>query len=150
MSAIGFQANCLSTAMGILPHTDITGAVETVLSLNIPFWPHLPKISDYEDMYVQALDHFPGVRIDLLERKILFDFGRSYEEVPSYFEEAEDSEIFRLTKTFSLVYHRFLEGNLRGTRGIRGRMISPISMGLRGVDQDQKPMLYHDDVREGL
>ena len=60
MSAIGFEANCLTTAMGILPHTDIERAIETALSLDIPFWPQLPKVSYYEDMYVQALDHFPG------------------------------------------------------------------------------------------
>ena len=108
MSVIGFQADCLSTAMGSLPHTDIPGAIETALSLNIPFWPHLPKIRTDEDLYVRALDHFPGVRIDPLERRIFFDPGRFYEELPAYFEEAEAPEIFRLTKTFSLVYHRFL------------------------------------------
>ena len=150
MSAIGFEANCLSTAMGILPHTDIERAIATALSLDIPFWPQLPKVSYYEDMYVQALDHFPGVRIDPLERKIFFDLGRFYEELPAYFEEAEDPETFRLTKTFSLVYHRFLESDLRGYRAIRGQMISPISLGLKVVDQDQKPIIYHDEVREVL
>jgi hypothetical protein len=120
MSVIGFQADCLSTAMGSLPHTDIPRAIETALSVNIPFWPHLPKISTDEDMYVLALDRFAGVRIDPLERNVLFDPGRFDEELPPYFEEPEDPEIFRLTKTFSLVYHRFLESDLRGERAIPG------------------------------
>ncbi len=55
-----------------------------------PFLAPTSKVSYYEDMYVQALDHFPGVRIDPLERKILFDLGRFYEELPAYFEEAKD------------------------------------------------------------
>ncbi|OGP92649.1 MAG: hypothetical protein A2156_04655 [Deltaproteobacteria bacterium RBG_16_48_10] len=150
MSSVGFEANCQTTAMGILPHTDIERAVDLALSLNIPFWPQLPKVSYFEDMYVQALDHFPGVRIDFLERKILFDLGRFYEELPAYFEKAEDPETFRLTKTFSLVYHRFLERDLSGYTAIRGQMISPISLGLKVVDQDQKPIIYHDEVREVL
>ena len=150
MSSIGFEANCLTTAMGILPHTDIERAMEVALSLDIPFWPQLPKVSYFEDMYVQALDHFPGVRIDPLDRKILFDLSRFYEELPAYFEKAEDPETFRLTKTFSLVYHRFLERDLSGYTAIRGQMISPISLGLKVVDQDQKPIIYHDEVREVL
>ncbi len=51
--------------MGIMPHTDIDRALEVALSLDIPFWPQLPKVSYFEDMYVQALEHFPGTRIDI-------------------------------------------------------------------------------------
>ncbi len=150
MSAIEFRADCLTTAMGILPHTDIERAIEAALSLDIPFWPQLPQVSYYEDMYVQALEHFPGVRIDPGEKKILFDLGRFYEELPSYLEMAEDPQTFRLTKAFSIVYHRFLERDLSGYPAVRGQMISPISLGLKVVDQDQKPIIYHDEVKEIL
>ena len=150
MSSIGFEANCQTTAMGILPHTDIDRAIRVALSLDIPFWPQLPRVSYFEDMYVQALDHFPGVRIDPLDRRILFDLARFYEELPAYFEKGETPETYRLTKTFSLVYHRFLERDLSGYAAIRGQMISPISLGLKVVDQDQKPIIYHDEVKEIL
>jgi len=150
MSSIGFEANCLTTAMGILPHTDIDRAMRTALSLDIPFWPQLPRLSYYEDMYVQALDQFPGVRVDPSERKIFFSLDRFYEELPPYFEKAENPETFRLTRAFSLVYHRFLEADLKNYRAIRGQMISPISLGLKVLDQDQKPIIYHDEVREVL
>ena len=150
MSSTGFQADCLTTAMGILPHTDIERALATALSLDIPFWPQLPKVSYYEDMYVQALEHFPGVRIDPMAKKVLFDMGLFYEELPPYLEEAEDPRTFRLTKAFSIVYHRFLEKDLSNYRAIRGQMISPISLGLKVVDQDQKAIIYHDEVREVL
>jgi len=136
--------------MGILPHTEIDRAIGVALSLDIPFWPQLPRVSYFEDMYVQALDHFPGVRIDPLDRRILFDLARFYEDLPTYFEKAETPEIYRLTETFSLVYHRFLERDLSGYRAIRGQMISPISLGLKIVDQGQKPIIYHDEVREVL
>jgi hypothetical protein len=55
-----------------------------------------------------------------------------------------------LTKESSLVYHRFLEKDLSHYSAIRGQMISPISLGLKVVDQDQKPIIYHDEVREVL
>ncbi len=150
MTPIGFDANCQTTAMGILPHTDIDRAIRVALSLDIPFWPQLPKVSYFEDMYVQALDHFPGVRIDPFDRKILFNLTQFYEDLPAYLERGEEPDTYRLTKGFSLVYHRFLERDLLGYPAIRGQMISPISLGLKVVDQDQKPIIYQDEVREVL
>jgi len=136
--------------MGIMPHTDIERALEVALSLDIPFWPQLPRVSYFEDMYVQALENFPGVRIDMVNQKILFNLSRFYEELPSYFEKADDPQTFRLTKEFSLVYHRFLERDLSHYPAIRGQMISPISLGLKIVDENQKSIIYHDEVREVL
>jgi hypothetical protein len=136
--------------MGIMPHQDIERALEVALSLDIPFWPQLPKVSYFEDMYVQVLENFPGVKIDRVNRRIIFDLSHFYEELPSYFEKADDPRTFRLTKEFSLVYHRFLEKDLSHYSAIRGQMISPISLGLKVVDQDQKPIIYHDEVREVL
>jgi len=150
MTSIGFLPNCQTTAMGIMPHTDIERALETALSLDIPFWPQLPRVSYFEDMYVQALENFPGIEIDGHHQRILFDLSRFYEELPAYYEKAEDPRTFSLTKGFSLVYHRFLERDLSGYSAIRGQMISPISLGLKIVDQDLKAIIYHEEVREVL
>jgi hypothetical protein len=150
MASLGFSPNCQTTAMGIMPHTDMERALDVALSLDIPFWPQLPKVSYYEDMYVQALENFPGVRIDVSNQRILFHLSRFYEELPSYFEKADDPQIFQLTKEFSLVYHRFLERDLSHYPAIRGQMISPISLGLKIVDENQKSIIYHDEVREVL
>jgi len=150
MSSLGFVGNCQTTAMGIMPHSDVEKALEVALSLDVPFWPQLPRVSYVEDMYVQALEHFPGARIDLEHQKILFDLSRFYEELPSYFEKAEDPGTFSLTEEFSIVYHRFLEKDLSRYPAIRGQMISPISLGLKVVDQNQKPIIYSDEVREVL
>jgi len=150
MASLGFLPNCQTTAMGIMPHTDVERALKVALSLDIPFWPQLPKLSYFEDMYVQALEHFPGVRIDIVKQRIFFDLSHFCEELPSYFEKAEDLQTFALTKEFSLVYHRFLEEDLSHYSAIRGQMISPISLGLKVLDQEQKPIIYHDEVREIL
>ena len=150
MTSTEFLPNCRTTAMGILPHTDVERALNLALSLDIPFWPQLPQVSYFEDMYVQALEHFPGVTIDANQRRIFFELSRFYEALPSYLEKAEDPETFRLTKEFSLVYHRFLEKDLSSYAAIRGQMISPISLGLKVVAEDQKPIIYHDEVREVL
>jgi hypothetical protein len=150
MGSLGFSPDCMTTAMGILPHTNIERALGVALSLDIPFWPQLPKVSYYEDMYVQALENFPGVTIDSSQQRVFFDLARFYEELPDYFEKADEPGAFRLTETFSLVYHRFLEKDLSAYPAIRGQMISPISLGLKIVGEDRKPIIYHDDVRDVL
>ncbi len=43
-----------------MPHMNVDRALETALSMDIPFWPQLPNYSYYEDMYVQAAEHFQG------------------------------------------------------------------------------------------
>jgi len=150
MVSSGFSPHCQTTAMGIMPHSDIERALQVALSLDIPFWPQLPKVSYFEDMYVQALENFPGARIDSVQQRITFNLPLFYEELPSYFEKADDPQTFRLTKEFSLVYHRFLERDLSRYSAIRGQMISPISLGLKIVDENLKPIIYHDEVREVL
>ena len=51
----------LTTAMAVMPHADVDRALQTALSLDIPFWPQLPDTNYYEDMYVQASENFPGI-----------------------------------------------------------------------------------------
>ena len=60
--------NLLTTAMAVMPHTDIDRAMDAALSLDVPFWPQLPNVSYYEDMYVQAAEHFPGILLDMEKR----------------------------------------------------------------------------------
>ena len=61
---MNLEGNCLTTAMGILPHVEVERALQLSLSLDIPFWPQLPKVSFFEDMYVQASEHFPGITLE--------------------------------------------------------------------------------------
>ncbi len=82
---IGFDARCSTTAMGIMPHMDVEKALELALKLDIPFWPQLPKVSIYEDMYVQASQNFPGIAIDFDKGRLGFDTARFARELDEYF-----------------------------------------------------------------
>jgi len=37
--------------MAVMPHTDPTRALAVALSTDIPFWPQLPRLSYYEDIW---------------------------------------------------------------------------------------------------
>ena len=142
-----FRAACRTTAMGIMPHTDVDRALELAFELDIPFWPQLPNVSFYEDMYVQASQHFPGITVDEANHKLLFDSARFEQELPRYSELISNPDTFVLSERYSLVYHRFLSRDLGVYSAIRGQLIGPVSFGFRVTDENNRPIIYNDDVR---
>jgi hypothetical protein len=133
--------------MGIMPHRDVERALELALSLDIPFWPQLPKVSLYEDMYVQASQNFPGITIDFDRERLVFSTARFEQELDEYFTGMDSPEAFALTAEYSSVFHRFLSRELRGYKAIRGQVTGPVSFGLKVVDEDLKPIIYNEEVR---
>lgn len=137
----------LTTAMGVLPHSDVDRAIELALSMDIPFWPQLPHYSYYEDMYVQASEHFPGIILDLKNRTLSFSMEKfigEFEEAMAHFDEPG---YFDISETYSAVYHRFLKLDLSNRPSIRGQLEGPISFGFNVKDQDDRPILFEDTVR---
>ena len=82
--------NLHTTAMGILPHEEVEPALKLALSVDIPFWPQLPHVSYYEDMYVQAGEHFPGIVLLPEKNTLRFDINKFYEELPGLLERWDD------------------------------------------------------------
>jgi len=147
---IGFEGRCGTTAMGIMPHNDVERSLELALGLDIPFWPQLPKVSLFEDMYVQASQNFPGVAIDFDKGRLSFDTARFEQELDGYFAKMDDPETFALTAEYSAVFHKFLSRDLEGYRAIRGQNIGPVSFGFKVLDENLKPLIYNDEARAVL
>jgi hypothetical protein len=142
--------NLLTTAMAVMPHQDVDRALSLALSLDIPFWPQLPHLSYYEDMYVQASEHFPGILLDLEKRTLRFSrekFAREIEETLAHFEEPE---YFDVSPRYSAVYPCYLELDLSERPAIRGQIEGPISFGFNVRDEDDRPILFDDTVRPFL
>jgi hypothetical protein len=144
---IAFEARCSTTAMGIMPHRNVEQALELALSLDIPFWPQLPKVSLYEDMYVQASQSFPGIAIDFDKGRLSFDTARFEQELDAYFVKMDVPETFALTAEYSAVFHKFLSKDLQGYKAIRGQNIGPVSFGFKVLDENLKPVIYNDEAR---
>ena len=139
--------NLLTTAMAVMPHKDPNRALDAALSLDIPFWPQLPRMNYYEDMYVQASEHFPGICLDMEKQTLSFSmdkFLNEFEETMSHFDQPE---YFDISHEYSVVYHRFLKMDLSGRQAIRGQLEGPISFGLNVLDQDKRPILFDDTIR---
>ena len=141
------EANCQTTAMGIMPHKDIDRALELAITLDIPFWPQLPKVNLYEDMYVQVSENFPGIHVDMETGKITLDSTSFTEELANYSKRMTEPDTFRITDEYSAVYQRFLQKPLTGYRAIRGQQIGPVSFGFKVVDETKRPIIYNDEIR---
>ncbi|MFP3976004.1 MAG: hypothetical protein ACOC6S_02435 [Chloroflexota bacterium] len=141
------EANCKTTAMGIMPHTDVERALDLALSLDIPFWPQLPKVSFYEDMYAQVSEGFPGVRIDVEGEKVDFSHRDFEEDLERYSRHIEDPATFELSQDYSVVFHKFFEGDLKRYPAIRGQTTGPVSYGFKIVDENLKPIIYNEEIR---
>jgi len=144
---MAFEARCSTTAMGILPHRDVDRALALALSLDIPFWPQLPQVSLYEDMYVQASQNFPGIAIDFDRERLVFNTARFEQELDEYFVKMDIRETFAFTAEYSAVFHKFLSKELRGYKAVRGQVIGPVSFGFKVLDESLKPIIYNDAAR---
>ncbi len=142
------EGNCQTTAMGIMPHIDVGKALELALTVDIPFWPQLPKVNFFEDMYAQVSEHFPGILLDTEKREVRFSIDRFYADLEEYLPRWEEEDFFRLSPDYSVVFHQFLEQDLSSYKYIRGQSIGPVSYGLKILDETKKPMIYYDEVRQ--
>jgi hypothetical protein len=142
-----FQANCGTTAMGIMPHKDVDKALELALGLDIPFWPQLPHVSLYEDMYIQTSQNFPGIEIDFDKGRLAFHTVRFEEGLENYFMKMELPETYTLTSEYSVVFQKFLSKNLQNYKAIRGQITGPVSFGFKVLDENFKPIIYNEEVK---
>ena len=139
--------NLLTTAMAVMPHKDVAAALEAALSLDIPFWPQLPRLSYYEDMYVQASEHFPGIVLDLEKQTLSFSLDKFVVELQENLAHFDEPAYFDISPQYSDVYHRFLDLDFSDRPAIRGQLEGPISFGLNVLDQDKRPIIFDDTVR---
>ncbi|NLI83551.1 MAG: hypothetical protein GX443_17995 [Deltaproteobacteria bacterium] len=144
---MGLPGNLLTTAMAVMPHTNVERALETALQLDIPFWPQLPNLNYYEDMYVQAAEHFPGILLDVEQRTLRFSMDKFLEEIEETLARMDDPAVFDISEAYSVVYHRFLTLDLSRRPAVRGQLEGPVSFGFNVLDQDRRPILFHDTVR---
>ncbi len=99
--------NLLTTAMAVMPHTDVQQALDAAMSLDIPFWPQLPNLNYYEDMYVQAAEHFPGIILDMEQKTLRFSIDAFIDEFEETMAHFDDPAYFDVSDACSVVYHRF-------------------------------------------
>ncbi len=136
--------------MGIMPHKDVDKALDLALGLDIPFWPQLPHVSLYEDMYVQTSQNFPGIEINFDKGRLAFRTEKFQESLEDYFTKMDQTETYALTPEYSAVFHKFLSRDLDHYKAIRGQITGPVSFGFKVLDENLKPIIYNEEVKSIL
>jgi hypothetical protein len=147
---VPFAGNLVTTGMGILPHKERERALDLAMSVDIPFWPQLPRLDFFEDMYVQASENFPGIILEPENRKIYFHTEKFYSELENALLNLENEDFVRMSPQFSATYHEFLSRDLSKYIAIRGQLEGPVSFGLNVLDESRKPVIFNDEVRSLL
>ena len=109
---MNLEGNCQTTAMGIMPHRDPDKALKLALSLDIPFWPQLPRASFSEDMFAQLANGFPGAAIDYGGKRVVFDTRDFHDQIGEYSAFMEENKLFTRERDTSITFRRFIISEL--------------------------------------
>lgn len=150
--------NMAATAIGSMPFTDPFEAVDVLLSEmgNFPVWPQLPKRRFTESMYVQYTEGMPAIRVDESERKVWCDFSKDASDdieicLAKYID--GDLDYFAISEEYAGGLYALaerLKALNRKPSFVKGQVVGPASMGLILCDQNKRPVIYDQTMREVL
>ena len=152
-----FAPRALATGIGSMPHPDTQQAMRVMFQnfSTLPYWPQLPKRDFRENMYAQFSEDLVGIKLDtaqeLLSVVINDDTLAQVEGFYARYLE-ENSILFAVSPDYAdgLYALRASRDALKNSQWIKGQVTGPISFGLKVVDQNLKPMLYDDSLRDVL
>ncbi len=152
-----FSPRALATGIGSLPHRNVQDALRVIFRTlpEIPYWPQLPRRDFRENMYAQFSQDLPTVSIDLPHEWIGSVIGEDLlTQAEGFYARylAEDPNLFAIGEDYAPGLYAFREEKaaLQRTRWVKGQVTGPISFGLKVTDQNLRPMLYDDTLRDVL
>jgi len=151
---MAFLGQCRATGIGSLPHTDARAAVEAVFEFcpDLPHWPQLPKVSPLEGMNEQALEGFPGLRVEGRRLRHVQD-DAFFEGVERIFaaHAAGDASVAAMSPEAAHGFAPFLEAvGKRRPREAKGQVAGPVTVGMAVLGEGGNPILYDDVLRDVL
>lgn len=153
-----YDLRMLSTAIGSLPYQDVEKATEIVLE-NLPEIPicfQLPKISFYENMYVQYSEKLPCLVIEPDQEKIYFDTNQQYyyKELETFYQAylEKNDDYFALTSKSSVGFYALLNKlkDAKLSKYVKAQITGPISFAMTVTDQNKKAIYYHKEIFEAI
>lgn len=153
-----WEPHMMATAIGSLPHTDPYEACAMTLEYlcEAPAWPQLPRRDFRENMYAQYSEGLPGVVVDAERRKVYCDTSEDLlpqiERVYEAYVEGDYASA-AIGADYAAGLHAFA-ARIReeGVRYplLKGQVTGPISFGLTVLDQDNRPILYNDELAAAM
>ncbi len=154
---IKFSPRALATGIGSLPHANSHEALRVVLENfpTIPYWPQLPRRDFRESMYAQFSQDLVGIKLDVPHEwlGVTIDEATLAGAEAFYARYLEDNpSLFAVSREYAAGLYALSDAHaeLHGARWIKGQLTGPISFGLKVTDQNLRPMLYDDTLRDVL
>ncbi|MHB0914060.1 MAG: uroporphyrinogen decarboxylase/cobalamine-independent methonine synthase family protein [Thermoleophilia bacterium] len=146
---------CATIAIGTLPHTDPSAAVDFMLRHHpdCPSWPQLPQADFREGMYIQYAEGMPAAVVDVPGRRIYFDSEAAPQAMADFYGRYLEGEVdfCAISPDYSRGFGLLLERlPVPGARFVKGQVTGPASFGLTVTDENSKPILYHADLYEAI
>ena len=157
-----FQAECLPTTIGSLPHTKVKKAVELILEYtpSIPAWPQLPKRDPKEGMLAQFTENMPGIM--WRDGSVSFDTNRPsfddelmefYSHYLAVSEGQDDAclEKFAISEEYAAGIYALpeaLSSQEIKPFMMKGQLTGPFTLGTSLTDQDRRCAYYDQRLRD--
>lgn len=151
------QPRLTATAIGSLPHTDPSCALDVIFSAtpHAPIWPQLPRLGVREQMEVQYSEGMPRAVVELDKGRMYFDTaGDCSEDLAGFYEgymaaeESGDYEVAAISPDFSAGIPA-LEARLASRVGklpfVKCQTTGPLSFALTITDQDKRAIYYNEE-----
>lgn len=146
------------TGIGSLPHQKADEAVGFILAnfSEVPFWPQLPQRDFRENMYIQYSEGLPGFTINEDEQTVYVDLsGEWLAQLESFYQAylEGDDNFFAISLDYAQGFFEFLEEISRQEEKppfLKGQVTGPVSFGLTVTDQNKRPIIYEETIREAL
>jgi hypothetical protein len=152
-----FVPRALATGIGSMPHADTRAAMRVMFQnfSAIPYWPQLPKRDFRENMYAQFSEDLAGVQIDPAREWLGAVTGNdTLAQVEAFYARylEENLDLFAVGQDYAAGLYALRDDRaaLQNAKWIKGQVTGPISFGLKVVDQNLRPMLYDDTLRDVL
>ncbi|MEK6657871.1 MAG: hypothetical protein AABY58_10575, partial [Nitrospirota bacterium] len=144
---------CLTTGIGSLPLKEPADACKIIFdSVDIPFWPQLPKRGFREFMMPQYAEGIPFLKIDEEKERIWFEIGDDKaDKIYTFYEKylKENPYDFALSKEYAPGFYYFideLEKRKARYKYLKGHVTGPLTFSLSIPDQKKRPIYYDTDM----
>ena len=154
---MNLQGDLLPLGIGSMPFKDVKFCCETAFKYyeNFPYWPQLPNLNNYENMYIQYAENLPGVVADIEKGSIYVDIDKVTDEDKEKFYSnvlEENLQYFEISNKFSTGIYTFKELIQNIDKGsyeiLKGHVTGPVSFGLTLTDKNKKSLIYNDEFRD--
>ena len=145
-----------TTMIGSMPHKTAQEAMDILqrYPLSIPVWPQLPKRSFREGMMPQYSEGFPGIKIDMDNKRIWLEQNDEFlNGMAAFYEDilSENIERCAISMEHAEGFHAFLEYMEKQEAKpaiIKGQVTGPFTYGLSINIPDSKAIWFDEQYRD--